>query len=245
MKKVVAVIMCGAVAALTGCNQGTSGGPGASSPPTKAPITGQTESTFSLTLPTAKLAQGQTVTVPVTIKRGQNFGQEVSLKLGELPKGVTLAPGGGVIKHGDTETNLSLTAVADAALGEFTVKVTGHPAKGADAVSEMKLTVSGVDPQAATAEAAEAATVKWNEYAVAMQAQWDQFSAKYAELKESAAKAEGQAKADLDVKLAAAKTKLDAAAVRLEELKSAGADRWEKVKEGVEAAFADMKKAFE
>lgn len=244
MQKVIAVIMCGAVAALTGCNQGTSGGPGASSPPTKAPITGQTESTFSLTLPAAKLAQGETVTVPVTIKRGQNFSEEVALKLGELPKGVTLAAGGAQIKHGDTETNLSLTAAADAALGEFTVKVTGHPTKGADAVSELKLSVSAVDEQAA-ATAAEAAKAKWNEYTTAMQGQWDQFSAKYAELKESAAKAEGQAKADLDVKLAAAKTKLDAAAVRLEELKSAGADRWEKVKEGVEAAFADLKKIFE
>ena len=86
---------------------------------------------------------------------------------------------------------------------------------------------------------------KLDEYTSAMQKQLDQFRAKFAELRERAAKAEGQAKKDLDAKLADAKKKLDAAAVKLDEVNAAGADRWEKVKEGVGKAFDDLKKIFE
>jgi len=37
----------------------------------------------------------------------------------------------------------------------------------------------------------------------------------------------------------------DAAAKKLDELKQAGADRWEKVKKGVGSALDDLKKVFE
>ena len=47
-----------------------------------------------------------------------------------------------VIKHGDTEAKLTFKAADDAALGDFTVKVTGHPTKGADASNEIKITVA-------------------------------------------------------------------------------------------------------
>ena len=39
--------------------------------------------------------------------------------------------------------------------------------------------------------------------------------------------------------------KRDAAARKLDELKEAGADRWEKVRGGVGTAFDDLKKVFE
>ena len=64
-------------------------------------------------------------------------------------------------------------------------------------------------------------------------------------MKDRAAKAEGRAKKDLERKLAEAKVKRDAATKKLAELKEAGADRWEKVKEGVGSAFDDLKKVFE
>lgn len=39
--------------------------------------------------------------------------------------------------------------------------------------------------------------------------------------------------------------KRDAAAKKLDELKDAGVNRWEKVKDGVGSAFNDLKKVFE
>jgi hypothetical protein len=54
---------------------------------------------------------------------------------------VTLDPASPVIKHGDTEAKITLKAADDAAVGDFTLKVTGHPTKGADAANEFKLTV--------------------------------------------------------------------------------------------------------
>jgi hypothetical protein len=77
-----------------------------------------------------------------------------------------------------------------------------------------------------------------------MQKQWDQFASEFAELKDCAANAEGQARMDLDKKLAQAKVKLDEAAVKLGEMMSAGAGRWAKATEGVSSAFDDLKKIF-
>ena len=54
---------------------------------------------------------------------------------------MSLASASPMIKHGDTEAKVTLKATDDASLGEFTIKVTGHPSKGADATSEFKITV--------------------------------------------------------------------------------------------------------
>ena len=245
MKSFCTTVLLVTVLSVVGCGQGTSGGPGASSPPSKKTMAGQAEDTFSLVMSSARLNQGETKAVSVGIKRGKNFSEDVSLKLADLPKGVTLESASVLIRHGDTDATVALKAARDAALGDFTVKVTGHPTKGADAVAELKISVATLVPNSAADTTAEAAKAKWNEYTIAMQKQLDQFAAKYAELKDRAAKTEGQAKKDLDAKLADAKTKLDAAAIKLDELKAAGADRWEKVKEGVGNAFDDLKKIFE
>ena len=37
---------------------------------------------------------------------------------------------------------VTLKAQEDASLGNFTINVTGHPAKGADATSQLKITVA-------------------------------------------------------------------------------------------------------
>jgi hypothetical protein len=87
------------------------------------------------------LKQGEEQTVLVGIKRDKTFNQDVALKFGEMPKGVTLKPETPVIKHGSAETQVAITAEKDASLGDFGIQVTGHPAKGADASHEFKLTV--------------------------------------------------------------------------------------------------------
>jgi len=93
--------------------------------------------------------------------------------------------------------------------------------------------------------AVEAAKAKRDEYAREMQKKLDELDAKCKALEQRAAETKGDARKDLDEKVKVAKTKRDAAARKLDELKEAGADRWEKVKEGVGSAFDDLKKIFE
>lgn len=245
MKRFYATILIGTIVILAGCNQGTSGGPGATDPPSKTPITGQTEDTFSLTLPSVKLAQNESKTVIAGINRGTNFSEDVSLKLTGLPTGVVVNPATLLIKRGDTDTSLTLRAAGDAALGDFTVKVSGHPTSGADAVAEMSISIVKQDIEDMATESEDAAETKWEEYSIVAQEQLEKFKVKFAELKERAANAEGQVKADLDLKIADAKIKMDEASVKFEELKSASADRWEKAKEGLSKAFDDLKTIFE
>jgi hypothetical protein len=243
MKKTLTAVSIGMLIAVAGCDRGTSGGPGASSPPSKANIMGQTDDTFSLSVPSADLYQGETETVAIEIKRGKNFGQDVSLKLGDLPEGVTVEPANPVIKHGDTRTEFALKARDDAALGDFTVSVTGHPTTGADAVAELKFSVAKRDPKDVADAAAEAAKAERDKYMDWTQAQWDGFAAQYEVMKERAGKAEGQLKTDLERQCAEAQAKLDAAAAKLKELKTASAESWQNFKQDVEGAFDDLRES--
>ncbi|MDR3632874.1 MAG: hypothetical protein P4L84_03505 [Isosphaeraceae bacterium] len=146
MKQTLAtrLIMALAVVALSGCNQGTAGGPGVTSPSQKQPAYGEADNTFNLSVPpmSTTLQQGGEQEVSIGIKRGRNFSEDVRLKVAEGPKGVTIESVQPVIKHGDTETKLKLKADADASLGDFTVKVTGHPTRGADASNDVQFTVA-------------------------------------------------------------------------------------------------------
>jgi uncharacterized membrane protein len=144
MTRSFAGLLVVAVVTMTGCGQGTSGGPGVSNPPQKQPVYGEADDTFNLNMPlmSTTLHQGESTEVAVGIKRGKNFDEDVALKFAAGPKGVTIESANPVIKHGDTEAKLTFKAAEDAALGDFTVKVTGHPTKGADASNEFKITVA-------------------------------------------------------------------------------------------------------
>ena len=100
--------------------------------------------TFTLSVPllSTSLKQGETKTATISIKRDKSFDQDVTLKFGDLPTGVTLESDALVIKQGDKEAQVTLTAADDAALGNFTIKVTGQPAQGAEAEAVFKLTVA-------------------------------------------------------------------------------------------------------
>jgi hypothetical protein len=145
MKISFAGLLTTALVALIGCNQGTPGGPGVTTnPPHKPPAYGEADNTFNLSVPrmSTTLHQGETKDVPIGIERGKNFDGDVTLEFADGPQGVTLDSANPVIKHGDTEAKVTLRATDDASLGDFTVKVTGHPEKGADATSEFKITVA-------------------------------------------------------------------------------------------------------
>lgn len=129
------------LAALAGCSQGTPGGPGTTD---KKPVYGQADDTFNLSVPvlSSSLQQGEQTEATVGIKRAKNFDEDVALKFADVPKGVTVEPGSPVIKHGDTDAKITLKAEDEAPLGDFKVKVTGHPTKGGDAQVEFKLTIA-------------------------------------------------------------------------------------------------------
>jgi len=203
--------------------------------------------TFTLSAPflSTTLKQGDTKEVTVGIKRDKDFDQDVALAFAELPTGVTIAPASAVIKHEDKEAKFTLKAGAEAAVGDFTVKVTGHPTKGADASTELKITVAKQKVGGAADTTTDTLKAKQHEYALEMHSLLGKLDVKYEEWKSRAAKAEGQTKKDLEKKLAEAKVKRDAASSKLDELKKASADRWEKVKEGVGSAFNDLKKVLE
>jgi hypothetical protein len=100
--------------------------------------------TFTLSMPflSPSLKQGDERAVSIGIKRDKNFDQDVALSFADMPTGVSVEPTGPTIKNGDGEAKFTLKAADDAALGTFTVKVTGHPKTGADATREFKFTVA-------------------------------------------------------------------------------------------------------
>lgn len=151
MKNFSTTFMTLVLAGVPGCSEGTPGGPGATvttesgtTVTAKKPIFGQTENTFNLDVPTmsSALQQGQEAEATIGIKRALNFDEDVTLKFSEVPKGVTIEPGSPVIKHGDKDASIRFKATDEAAIGDFKIKVSGHPEVGADAAIEFKLKVT-------------------------------------------------------------------------------------------------------
>ncbi|MCE9525081.1 MAG: hypothetical protein K8R36_03395 [Planctomycetales bacterium] len=107
------------------------------------PIAVDPENTFRLDAPNlaTTIKQGETKVITLGITRSKDFDQDVTVKFAELPKGITIEPAEPMIKHGDKEVKLNVTAAADAAVNDFTIKMIGHPASGKDATNEFKLKV--------------------------------------------------------------------------------------------------------
>lgn len=144
MKRSSFGLLAMAIVAGAGCGQATPGGPGVTNPPQNQPAYGEADKTFNLSVPrmSTTVHQGGAKEVSIGIERGKNFQEDVALKFADGPKGVTLSSANPIILHGDTEAKVTLKATDDAALGDFTVKVTGHPTKGGDATNELKITVA-------------------------------------------------------------------------------------------------------
>jgi hypothetical protein len=144
MKSLLTGLAVMMLAALTGCSQGTPGGPGTAG---KQPAYGQADNTFNLSVPifSSSLQQGEQTEATVGIKRATNFDEDVALKFADIPKGVTVEPANPVIKRGDTDAKITFKAEDEAPLGDYNVNVTGHPTKGTDAQIEFKLTITAKD----------------------------------------------------------------------------------------------------
>jgi uncharacterized membrane protein len=145
MKQLFASTLAAICAAgVIGCGTGTPGGPGATNTGTgRTPSITTADDSFKLSTPTLSthIKQGESKVVTIGIRRGKNFGQDVSLKLDGLPNGVTADPASPSIKAGEEEAKVTFKAAEDAALGDFTIKVTGHPKTGSDASDDFKLVV--------------------------------------------------------------------------------------------------------
>lgn len=128
---------------LVGCGSGKPSGPGAV-PDNSNRVVGPTENTFTLETPTlsTKVQQGETKEATISVSRGKNFDQDVTLKFENVPAGVTITSANLMLNKGDKETKLVIAAADDAMPGDYTVKVVGHPATGADATNELKLTIT-------------------------------------------------------------------------------------------------------
>lgn len=147
MKRIYVGFVAAALAAFLGCEgKSTPGGAGATNrgANSKTANIGKPDNSFTLSTPTlsTKLKQSESEVVTISIKRGKNFDSDVSLKFEGLPKGVSADPSSPTIKHGEEEAKVTFKAAEDAAVGDFTVKVIGHPKEGPDAVSELKLGIS-------------------------------------------------------------------------------------------------------
>jgi hypothetical protein len=144
VKSLFGGLMVTTVFALAGCGEGTPGGPGAVERTANKPVFGQADDTFNLDVPkmSTKLKQGETKELAISVARGKNFDEDVTLKFASLPKGVTFDPASPVIVRGNKEAKVAVRIAGDTAPGEFTVKVSGEPKKGAAATSEIKITVA-------------------------------------------------------------------------------------------------------
>jgi len=107
------------------------------------PLASDPENTFRLSVPTLSthLKQGEKKVVTIGISRAKNFDQDVTVKFADVPTGVSIDPEEPVIKHGEKDVKVNVSAADDAALNDFTLKIMGHPTTGPDATNELKLTI--------------------------------------------------------------------------------------------------------
>lgn len=201
MRMYIAACWLGVWATLMGCNHGAPGGIGASSAASPLGMDRQADHTFSLTVPSATLVQGESKSMSVAILRGMKFDEDVSFQIGALPKGVTLNPAGGLIERSECHANFALNTAGDAALGDFIVRVNGHTMNGAKAVTELRISVAKQDSNDAVRSNRRGARAKWDQYAFAVQNQWDEFADLFTELRDRAAASDRRFKAGLDTKL--------------------------------------------
>jgi len=147
MKRFLGTLTLMSLMAVVGCgDKSKPGGPGTTGTDKNQPAVGQGDNTFTLDVPNSvSLKQGESKEESITIKRGKNFDQDVALKFDNLPAGVTVTPADAMLRKSEEKALIRVVAAADAAIGDFTVKIRGHPATGADANSEMKITVKKLD----------------------------------------------------------------------------------------------------
>jgi len=149
MKKSTFMVAAAMLLSAIGCNEGNPGGPGARTPSNSQtankPVIGEARDSFSLHTPvlSTSVKQGETKSATISIQRGTGFEDDVQISFSNLPTGITIDPMKPTLARSDKEVKVNVTAADDAAVGDFTVNLTGHPMKGGpDATNEFKLGVA-------------------------------------------------------------------------------------------------------
>ena len=122
-------------AGLIGCNQSPPGGKTSKDTPRKA--------TFDIKAPplSTTIKQGDTQTVKLTLDRGKDFKEDVTLSV-DAPEGLKVELDPKTVKASDSETvTAKVSAAKDAAVGDHTVKVTGKPQTGDSTSVDFKVKV--------------------------------------------------------------------------------------------------------
>ena len=166
MKRLLAVCLCSALAVAFGCNEHKStGGPGTSgtqSKGTSKDTTGTTtrgttdgmkdhttdkDKTFTITAPsgTTSIKQGENKEISISVNRGKELKQDITMHLTSDDKGVVIDPDNTVVKASDNVGSVKFTLKAnkDAAIGEHTVHVKATSESGPPAETEFKVKVTG------------------------------------------------------------------------------------------------------
>ena len=102
-----------------------------------------TDDGFKIAVPVfdTSVKQGEVQTVAVSLQRGKNFKQDVTLQV-NATKGISVAPTDVSVKASDKpELQLRIEAAKDAAIGEYRVQVKGTPKTGGATSVEFKVKV--------------------------------------------------------------------------------------------------------
>jgi hypothetical protein len=139
MKWIMSVVLLASTSlGMVGCSDGTPGGPGVAGGETK-----DRAKTFALNTPSldTTVDQGGTEQVKVSVNRGRQMDQQITLRFEGLPPGVTVNPDKAEIAPGTNDATVTVNAAPDAPVGKFTVTVVGEPVQGANAVAKMDIKV--------------------------------------------------------------------------------------------------------
>jgi uncharacterized membrane protein len=124
MRTAIALVMTLALAAVCGCGWLSRTSPQGGSL--------FTDDGFKIAVPVfdTSVKQGEVQTVTVSLLRGKNFKQDVTLQV-KATKGISVAPTDISVKASDKpELQLRIEAAKDAAIGEYRVHVKGTPKTG-------------------------------------------------------------------------------------------------------------------
>jgi uncharacterized membrane protein len=100
---------------------------------------------FKIAVPTfdTKMKQGETQSVIISLERGESFKQDVTLEIKLFKgEGLTFDPAKVLVKASDKpDVQLKITALKDAAVGDYKVYVTGTPTTGEATSTEFNVKV--------------------------------------------------------------------------------------------------------
>lgn len=103
-----------------------------------------TDESFRVTVPAYEIQvrQGETQTVTITLERGDHFKRDVRLDL-QTSRGITINPASVQVRAGaKPDTQFSLVAANDAALGDYRVMVKATPASGNATMADFTVKVT-------------------------------------------------------------------------------------------------------